>query len=190
MCLGLSSISSAETATPGGPAAASERRTETAQPARPPHRATPSHPHRPPTALPDRVQGEPFPTQAQTPVPRWLEEVRAQRRALQQQRRAAHQARHEALDAIGAAKREERKEQIERRRQEVREFIAQERRLYLNRGPWIAPLAPHPPPIPGLDPLAGGSAGDGGTRDPVDASEQPAVPAPSDWDNRWYYNGW
>ncbi|MBK1703862.1 hypothetical protein CKO40_04710 [Halochromatium glycolicum] len=128
-------------------------------------------------------------------VPRWLKEVRAQRRALQQQRRAAHQARHEALDPIGAAKREERQERRLRRRQEVREFIEHERRLYLNWGPWITPLVPRPPPTPGVDPLTQGSIGSS-----TDAADGPpaaapnadgaAIPTPSDWDNRWYYNGW
>jgi hypothetical protein len=126
-------------------------------------------------------------------VPRWLKEVRAQRRALQEQRRAAHQARHDAIDPIGAAKREERQEQLQRRRQEVREFIEYERRLYLNWGPWITPLVPRPPSHPGADPIAEGSIG---TRDDEAAAREPkaadgAPPAPpSDWDNRWYFHGW
>lgn len=130
---------------------------------------------------------------AQPGMPRWLKEVRAQRRALQRQRRAAHQARHEALDPIGAAKREERHEQLQRRRQEVRDYIEHERRLYLNWGPWITPLIPRPPPPPGADPIAQGSIGNRLGDSQPDSPSPPAEavkPVPTDWDNRWYYNGW
>lgn len=139
--------------------------------------------------MPERFNTHPTPD-----VPRWLKEVRAQRRALQQQRRAAHQARQEALDPVGAAKREERQERRLRRRQEVREFLEHERRLYLNWGPWITPLVPRPPPSAGVDPLSQGSIGSSGTTDGPQADAAPAdgptIPTPSDWDNGWYFNGW
>ncbi len=131
----------------------------------------------------------------QSAVPRWLEEVRAQRRALREQRRAAHQARLESLDPIGSAKRDERKERRRRRQEEVRDLIETERRLYLNRGPWFSPLAPRPPPVPEINPLSGGSFG--AQLDPQEAAldeEQPAnngnTQTPPDWNNLWYYNGW
>lgn len=126
------------------------------------------------------------PGSPQSQVPRWLEEVRAQRRALHEQRRAAHQARIDAFDPIGSAKRDERHERQRRRQEERRELIESERRLYLNRGPWLSPLAPRPPPSAELDPLARGSL--------ESRSQQPAQGAspetPSDWNNLWYYNGW
>lgn len=122
-------------------------------------------------------------------VPPWLEEVRAQRHALREQRRAAHHARQEALDPIGTAQRDERKELHRRRQEEMRERIETERRLYLNQGPWFAPLIPRPPPAE-LDPLARGSL----SRQDSTRGEQPSHGgdrrAPSDWNNLWYYNGW
>ncbi|WP_462320794.1 hypothetical protein [Halochromatium sp.] len=131
------------------------------------------------------------PSGSQSQVPRWLEEVRAQRRALREQRRAAHKARLEALDPIGTAKRDERKELIRRRQEEMRDLIESERLLYLNRGPWISPLAPRPPLRPKLDPLAGGSLDpqqpEHGEQQPTDSTDSQA---PSDWNNLWYYRGW
>jgi hypothetical protein len=126
---------------------------------------------------------------SQPPVPRWLEEVRAQRRALQQQRRAAHQARREALDPIGAAQREQRKDQLLRRRQELRNLIDQGRQYYLNQGPWLAPLAPKSEDdAPETDSIA-----EQKRTSPVEsprAEEQPAAMTPSEWNNLWYYKGW
>ena len=137
----------------------------------------------------------PEPTGPQSSVPRWLEEVRAQRRALHEQRRAAHQARLQAMDPMGTAKRDERTELRLRRQEGVRDLIETERRLYLNRGPWFSPLAPRPPPVPELAPP---------TRDSLDPrldpqgaagiEQQPSsstsTQAPPDWNNLWYYNGW
>ncbi|MBK5941457.1 hypothetical protein [Halochromatium roseum] len=126
------------------------------------------------------------PSSPQSQVPRWLEEVRAQRRALYEQRRAAHQARIDAFDPIGSAKRDERHELQRRHQEERRELIESERRLYLNRGPWLSPLAPMPPPSAEPDPLARGSL--------ESRSQQPAQGSspqtPSDWNNLWYYKGW
>lgn len=146
---------------------------------------------RPPATIDQDIDPRrPGPDTALPSVPRWLEEVRAQRRALHAQRRAAHQARHDALDPIGAAKRDQRREQMRRREEEVRERIETERRLYLNHGPWLSPLIPAPP-FPGDDPLAGGSLVD---EHPSQAPEAPAPRsdplAPSDWNNLWYYRGW
>lgn len=139
------------------------------------------------------IHRDPFSARSQPAVPRWLKEVRAQRRALQEQRRAAHQARHDAIDPIGAAKREERQEQVQRRRREVRDFIEHERRLYLNWGPWVTPLVPRPPSLPGVDPIAEGSIGsrnaDDVGHDPETRDGTKPLP-PSDWDNRWYFHGW
>lgn len=130
------------------------------------------------------------PVGAPPAVPRWLDEVRAQRRALREQRRAAHQARQHALDPIGAAKRDERQEQMRRRQEEVRERIETERRLYLNRGPWLNPLVPAPP-YSGGDPLTRGSLIDEPARMMPEAPP-PGTDSltPSDWNNLWYYRGW
>lgn len=140
----------------------------------------------------------PAPSAHPPQIPRWLEEVRAQRRALHEQRRAAHQARHNALDPVGAAKRDERQDQQRRRRQEMREMIETERRLYLNRGPWFNPLAPAGPPVESRrpPPTAGGPLTRGSLAEdqapersePSSASGEPLTP--SDWNNLWYYNGW
>jgi hypothetical protein len=122
-----------------------------------------------------------FTPQSQPAFSRWLNEVRAQRRAQQAQRRAARQARHEAMNPLGAAQREQRQEQFQRHREEVREYMEQERRHYLNFGPWLTPMIPPPPP-PGVPQSTGEPA------EPP-AATSPA-PVPQDWDNRWYYNGW
>lgn len=145
--------------------------------------------------LPAREQRvAPMVPPAPSPEARWLNEVRAQRQALQEQRRAAHEARREAIDPVGAARREERQEQIQRRRKQVRQFIEQERRLYLNSGPWLMPLATQP--LQGPSSLAPPNDAHAEKRPPVAPltpapTQAPApVQAPLDWDNRWYYNGW
>jgi hypothetical protein len=108
-------------------------------------------------------------------IPRWLDEVRAQRQALQEQRRAQHEARRRAIDPIGAAQQEAREDAFFRRRQERREMLDQDRRSFVNQGPWAAPW---PSPREALPP---GEQGD-----------RPATPSDSlpDWDNGWYFRGW
>ncbi len=146
----------------------------------------------PPGPVPGMVREprRPEPAGSQSTVPRWLEEVRAQRRALRDQRRAAHQARLEALDPIGAAKRDERKELMRRRQEEMRELIETERLLYLNRGPWFNPLFPRSPLAPKLDPLAGGSLAPQKAKRGEQSTSSGDIQAPSDWNNLWYYHGW
>ena len=108
-------------------------------------------------------------------VPRWLEEVRAQRQALQEQRRAQYEARRRAIDPVGAAQQEAREDAFFRRRQERRDMIDQDRRSFVNHGPWAAPW-------PSLQ--EGLSTGEQGDR--------PATPSDAlpDWDNGWYFRGW
>ena len=126
---------------------------QTAQsPALPPAHApahAPIHPPAHPAALP------------------WFDEVRDQRRMLADQRRARREVEQDA-----------RKGEFLRRRQERRELIDQDRRLFLNYGPWLEPMAPATradfPPEP---PRADGS---------IDTPDHP----PAGWDNGWYYNGW
>lgn len=102
---------------------------------------------------------------------RWLDEVRAQRRALAQQRRAQMEARRRALDPLGTAQQEAREEAFLRRRNEIRGMLEHDRQLFLNQAPWFRPL----PPLPGAKPR------------PDDDGEHLA---PQDWDNGWYYRGW
>ncbi|MEA3639424.1 MAG: hypothetical protein VBE63_05710 [Lamprobacter sp.] len=123
-------------------------------------------------------------------TPPWLEEVRAQRRALREQRRHAHEARMKALDPIGAAQRDEHKELVRRRQEEMRDLFETERRLYLNRGPWFSPLTPNQPLAPALTPFAGGSLNPQVRAADEQPSDSTRGLAPSDWNNLWYYNGW
>lgn len=121
---------------------------------------------------------EPAPAAASS-VPRWLEEVRAQRRALQQQRRARHEARRRAIDPVGSAQQDAREEAFMRRRQELRDKVEQDRRLFLNQdfpnqGPWAQP------PAPAAAPRLFGAPGD-------DSATGFVTP---DWDNGWYFRGW
>ncbi|MCF7989683.1 MAG: hypothetical protein K9M02_04495 [Thiohalocapsa sp.] len=111
---------------------------------------------------------------------RWLDEVRAQRRALTQQRRAQIEARRRALDPLGTAQQDAREEAFHRRRNEIREMFEWDRQLFLNQSPWFRPLRPLPSPQPGPVPL------------PDTDSEHPAPKdwAPKDWNNGWYYRGW
>ncbi len=108
-------------------------------------------------------------------APRWLEEVRAQRRALQEKRRAQHEARKRAIDPAGAAQQEAREEEFLRRRQEMHDMIEADRRLFMNHGPRISPV----PALPA-------------TSAPDDVSYPPTRPGyvPPDWDNGWYFRGW
>jgi len=116
-------------------------------------------------------------------VPRWLEEVRAQRQALQDQRRAQHDARRRAIDPVGAAQQEAREAEFLRRRQELRDNIEQDRRLFLNRGLGSngGGLSAWPERPLGAPPI-----GDSVAR-PVYV---PPARVPPDWDNGWYFRGW
>ncbi|GEM_PF-1962350 len=117
-------------------------------------------------------------------VPRWLEAVRAQRRALQERRRAQHQARRRALDPVGSARQQAMEEEFRRRRREMRDMIARDRWLFLNFGPWLSPL----PTAPGPSAPAGVAPSQAA---PDDDAEQtaPAGELP-EWDNGWYFRGW
>ena len=159
-----------------------------------PEQASSSHPPTPTEVAPaadiadtpaqSRPQDTPAP---QDLAPRWLDAVRAQRRALQERRRAQHQARRRALDPVGTARQEALEQEFQRRRQEMRDMIAQDRWLFLNFGPWLAPL-PSPP----------GASLPSATSPPERATEPNSAPDDSqapvhelpDWDNGWYFRGW
>lgn len=74
------------------------------------------------------------PAASGNPLP-WVDEVRNQRRALQEWRRAQHGAQQDA-----------RYEGFLRRRHERRELMEQERQQFRNYGPWREPLGPTPVP--------------------------------------------
>lgn len=121
-------------------------------------------------------------------APRWLEAVREQRRALQERRRAQHQARRRAIDPVRTARQEAMEQDFLRRRQEMRDLMAEERRMFLNLGPWLTPWPPPPggaPPTrdaPSPEPEA--AAGAPPSESPRSAYELP------EWDNGWYFRGW
>ncbi|HCS92867.1 MAG: hypothetical protein N838_12915 [Thiohalocapsa sp. PB-PSB1] len=132
---------------------------------------------------PRRMEASPeLPTPSSGSVPRWLEEVRAQRRALQQQRRVQHKARRRAIDPQGSAKQEARREAFLRRRQQTLEKMDQDRRLFMNQYPWTQLEAAVPlfePPTHADKPPMGSAPDDHGASYPL-----------PDWNNGWYYRGW
>lgn len=103
------------------------------------------------------------------PAPRWLDDVRAQRQTLQEMRQARHDAR---------------KDEFLRRRQEIRDRMENDRRLFRNHGPWLEPMAPSPL-TSFLEHQEPGLAG----REDDSSHAHPLYPPPG-WDNGWYYNGW
>ncbi|MCG6943311.1 MAG: hypothetical protein LJE69_18925 [Thiohalocapsa sp.] len=121
-------------------------------------------------------------------APRWLDAVREQRRALQERRRAEHQARRRAIDPVGAAHHEALEEEFFRRRQEIRDQMAQDRWWFLNFGPWMLPL----PSSPGASPSPPGTMPPDAGSEPGQTPEGPAAPAPQppEWNNGWYFHGW
>jgi hypothetical protein len=134
----------------------------------------------------------PGPASQDTPMPhdgapRWLDAVRAQRRALQERRRAQHQARRRAIDPVGTARQEALEQEFLRRRREMRDLIAQERWLFLNFGPWLTPLPS--PPAGTSQPPADGPAEPQAKSARPETKPTPASKLP-DWDNGWYFRGW
>ncbi len=116
------------------------------------------------------------------PLPQWLDEVRAQRRALNEHRKAMHDAQRRARDPWGAAQQDARREELQRRRQERREQIDEDRRLFRSYGPWLEPgwpISPVEPPYAQSVPTP---------MDDAESREQHYPP--QGWDNRWYYRGW
>ncbi len=137
-------------------------------------------------------QAIPQPGRYADPVDQWLEEVKAQRRAREERRRAAKEAinaRRRLTDPWGAAHQEAHEQENQRRHDAMMEQIERDRETFREQGPWQGSgpmdLGPPPPPVPppsssGTQPEAGGSQGPAAT---------PAYP-PSGWDNRWYYRGY
>lgn len=143
----------------------------------------------------------------------WLDEVRAQRRAWEQRRKAAHDAfetRHRANDPWGAAQHDAWEDEIERRREARRQQMEQDREHFRS-------LTPAPPPAPwpelsspqqsflGQPPQSGSQPSESATEqhgsiahDPAQGGPvvyPPGAPprgpySPQDWDNLWYYRGY
>lgn len=145
----------------------------------------------------------------QDPAARWLDEVRAQRKAWEDRRKAnreAFEARRRMADPWGSAQQEAWEDEIERRRETRRQQREQQRELF--RG--IGPSGPPPLwtdggegqaqfPTPGQTPME--------PRGQDSASEifaepeglgiiyPPSTPprgpySPPNWDNLWYYRGY
>lgn len=126
------------------------------------------------------------------PVDQWLEEVKAQRRAWEERRRATKEAinaRRRLTDPWGAAHQEAHEKENQRRRDAMMDQIERDRETLREQGPWTAtgPKDLGPPPPPAAPPISAGAPPEpGGTDGPV---EPPAYP-PSGWNNRWYYRGY
>lgn len=145
-------------------------------------------------------QVSPRPGPHADPLDQWLDEVKAQRRAWEERRRAAKEAvnaRRRWTDPWGVAQHEAREKESQRRHDAMLEQIERDRDAFRNQVPWQTPetweAGPPPPssqPTPhGSQPEAGGSeqAARGATAQSPTAP--PAYP-PSGWDNRWYYRGY
>lgn len=178
----------------------------------PPGAAAPESPGGEPR--PDAQPAAPPPEGAPDPSTRWLNEVRAQRQAWEERRKAnrdAFEARRRVVDPRGSAHHEAWEEEVERRREARRQHREQERELFRSLGPseplalWpettdpegryatITPPAPGHPPgdrvtAEGVSPAPGEPAGPGTIYPP---GVPPRAPySPQDWDNLWYYRGY
>ena len=121
------------------------------------------------------------------PVDQWLAEVKAQRKAREERRRATREAinaRRRLTDPWGAAHQESHEKESQRRRDAMMEQIDREREAFRDQGPWQlpSPMDQGPPPPP-----ASGAASEAGDGEPPSAV--PTYP-PSGWNNRWYYRGY
>jgi hypothetical protein len=130
------------------------------------------------------------------PMNQWLDEVRAQRQAWEERRQAAKEAldaRRRWIDPWGAAQKEARDKETQRRRDAFREQIERDRELFRNRSPWAAQSGPWqeaPPGTENLAPDAGAPAESPIAPPPEeDVPGSPYPPLPG-WDNRWYYRGY
>jgi hypothetical protein len=131
------------------------------------------------------------------PLREWLEEVKAQRRAWEERRRAtkeAFDARRRWIDPWGAAEKEAREKENQRRREELMEHIERGREAFRGSAPrWAAPPEAWEKPRRGEGaPDASGepTAADDGTTGSERPPVQPRYPPLPGWDNRWYYRGY
>ena len=138
----------------------------------------------PPAIPPPLAEPEPF--------RQWLDEVRAQRQAREERRRAdkeAREARRRWIDPWGAAQQEVREQENQRRRDAFLDHIERDREAFRNQGPWRFEQGPWPKAIPGAaGELTGSAANDSLSAPAPPAPRAPSYPLPG-WDNRWYYRG-
>ena len=143
-------------------------------------------------ARPSAEQGSAQPGGYADPADQWLEEVRAQRRAREERRRAAKEAisaRRRLTDPWGAAHQEAHEKEIQRRHDAMMEQIERDREAFREQGPWrdSDPIDPGPPPPPVAPPVSSGTQPEaGGSQGPAGVPTYP----PSGWNNRWYYRGY
>lgn len=144
--------------------------------------------------LAEDIEESTAPSQAPDPMDDpalpWLDEVRAQRRAVEERRKAAREAidaRRRLSDPWGAAQKDAREDDLRRRRQAHLERMEQEREMIRGQAP-AQPPAPWPA-IPDPPPPPGPAAGDN-PLGPAYPTPPPAPFAPPGWDNYWYYRGY
>ena len=134
----------------------------------------------------------PLPPAEPEPVRQWLDEVRAQRYAREERRRAdkeAREARRRWIDPWGAAQQEVREQENQRRRNAFLDHIERDREAFRNQVPWRFEQGPWPDAIPETAGELTGSAANDPPRAPAPpALRTPTYPPPG-WDNRWYYRG-
>jgi hypothetical protein len=123
------------------------------------------------------------------PTRRWLDEVRAQRRAWEDRRRAAKEAmdaRRRWIDPWGAAQHEAIEQEVQRRRDAFRERIERDREAFRSQRPWYVQ------PAPWEEETAKPGEGISGTPETGRLPGAPDAPYPQlpGWDNRWYYRGY
>lgn len=121
------------------------------------------------------------------PLPQWLDEVKAQRQAWEERRRAAKEAVHARRrqhDPWGAAQHEAREQESQRRRDAIIEQFERDRDTF--QAPWAGPRDQGPPsPQPDTG-APQPTVPDSTALNPADPGSYP----PSGWDNRWYYRGY
>jgi hypothetical protein len=138
---------------------------------------------------PPQSVSEAAPTVERSPVDQWLDEVRAQREAWETRRRAAKEAldaRRRWIDPWGAAQKEAREKEHQRRREAFREQIERDRESLYGQAPWAAQPPQWQEQSPGAPPEPGTAPSDASP--PAEGEPTPYPPLPG-WDNRWYYRG-
>jgi hypothetical protein len=125
----------------------------------------------------------------------WLDEVRAQRQAWEERRRAAKEvinARRREIDPWGAAKQEAWEEENQRRREAFLQRIEREREVFRSQAPWGTAQTPWQDKPPDQDSRPEAMPqGHETVQDPT-SKRDPYSPYPMlpGWDNRWYYRGY
>jgi hypothetical protein len=140
------------------------------------------------------------------PMDEWLEEVKAQRRAWEERRRAAKEtmnARRRLTDPWGAAQQEARDKELQRRHDAMIEQFERDREAFRNQVPWpSSPSRRDQGPAPAAGQSAPAADASAPIQERIDAPPPPAPERapqnaansstypPSGWDNRWYYRGY